>query len=224
MKKNRKDMFTYGFALLAGFVLWTILILTVDVKPIGVNDTLVGFSSLNIMFHHFTGVHISLYNITDWLGLVPIFVCCLFAFIGLSQLIKRKSIFKVDIDIITLGIYYIIVIIGYLLFEMFPINYRPVLINGCMEASYPSSTTLLVLSVMPTLSFQINRRFKNISVKKIINIFVILFSIFMVYGRIVSGVHWISDIIGSMMLSSGLFYLYKGLVFLCERDNDQFGG
>ena len=92
-----------------------------------------------------------IYTITDWLGLVPIFICLIFAGIGLAQLIQRKSLFRVDYDIIVLGIYYIIVIFGYLIFEMIPINYRPVLIDGFMEASYPSSTTLLVLSVMPTL-------------------------------------------------------------------------
>lgn len=41
---------------------------------------------------------------------------------------------------------------------MIPVNYRPVLIEGRLEASYPSSTTLLVVSVMPTLMFQAYRR------------------------------------------------------------------
>ena len=99
-----------------------------------------------------------IYTITDWLGLVPIAVCIGFGMLGLMQWIRRKSITKVDRDILLLGGYYILVILGYLIFEMIPINYRPILIEGAMEASYPSSTTLLVLSVMPTLLFQINRR------------------------------------------------------------------
>ena len=122
------------------------------------------------------------------MGLVPIFICIIFGGIGFVQLIKRKSLFKVDCDIILLGIYYIIVIGYYLIFEMIPINYRPILIEGFMEASYPSSTTLLVLSAMPTLIYQVNYRLKNDALKKIISISAILFSIFMVIGRLVSGV------------------------------------
>ena len=109
-------------------------------------------------------------------------------------------------------VYYIIVIAEYLVFEMLPINYRPILINGFMEASYPSSTTLLVLSVMPTLIFQAKLRLKSLSAKSVISILTMIFSAFMVIGRLVSGVHWISDIIGSILISAGLFYIYKGNV------------
>ena len=133
---------------------------------------------------------------------------------GFIQLVKRRCLFKVDYDIIFLGIYYVIVIACYLIFEMFPINYRPILIEGIVEASYPSSTTLLVLCVMPTLSEQTNRRLENTVIKKIITIFVICFSVFMVLGRLISGVHWFTDIIGGILLSSGLFCIYKATVLL----------
>ena len=117
--------------------------------------------------------------------------------------------FKVDYDIILLGIYYVLVVFGYLFFEMIPINYRPILIEGFMEASYPSSTTLLVLCVMPTLIEQINRRSKNEIVKKVIKALVICFSAFMVFGRLISGVHWLTDIAGGGLLSAGLVMLYN---------------
>ena len=159
-----------------------------------------------------------IYIITDWLGLIPLFVCMIFGGIGFVQLVKRRSLFKVDYDIIFLGIYYVIVIFGYLIFEMIPINYRPILIEGFMEASYPSSTTLLVLSVMPTLVFQVNRRLKNTVVKKTISILTIIFSAFMVIGRLVSGVHWFTDIVGSFMISAGLFCIYKAVVLLCYKE------
>ena len=86
------------------------------------------------------------------------------------------------------------------------------LINSFMEASYPSSTTLLVLSVMPTLAFQCNQRLKSITLKRFITIFTIAFTLFVVVGRLISGVHWLTDIIGSCLLSAGLFYTYKGIV------------
>jgi undecaprenyl-diphosphatase len=214
MKKNEKMTLCSGIVFIVFFIVWTILIQTIDVRPVGVNDTNVGFATLNTWFHNLTKVNMTLYNITDWAGLVPVFICMVFGFIGLIQLIKRKSLLKVDFDIIALGIYYIIVISGYIIFEMIPINYRPILINGFLECSYPSSTTLLVLSVMPTLNFQSEIKLKNSKMKLIIRVITIVFSLFMVIGRLVSGVHWFTDIIGSCFLSAGLFYIYKATVLL----------
>ena len=194
------------------FIFWTFLILNVDVKPTGVNATFIGLATLNHRFHNLTGVHFASYYITDWLSLVPAGVCVGFAVLGLYQWIKRKNPFKVDCDILILGVYYVVVFVAYLTFEMIPINYRPILINGFMEASYPSSTTLLVLSVIPTLVFQADRRLMNINLKKLIKVISFLFVIFMVAGRLISGVHWLTDIIGSILLSMGLFHLYKATV------------
>ena len=218
MKKNGKKQLITGVSLMLVFVIWTWLIQKVDMQPVGQKGTDVGFAVLNCWFHKLTGVHMGLYTITDWLGLVPVFVCIVFGGIGLWQLIKRKNLFKVDTDLIYLGIYYVIVIFGYLFFEMCPINYRPILIEGILEASYPSSTTLLVLSVMPTLVLQANRRIENRYLKRIIYAFTIVFSVFMVIGRLVSGVHWFTDIMGAVFLSTGLLYLYKAVVLILSDD------
>ena len=218
MKKNGKKQLITGVSFMLVFVIWTWLIQKVDVQPVGQKGTDVGFAAFNCWFHKLTGVHMGLYTITDWLGLVPVFVCIVFGGIGLWQLIKRKNLFKVDTDLIYLGIYYVIVIFGYLFFEMCPINYRPILIEGILEASYPSSTTLLVLSVMPTLVLQANRRIENRYLKRIIYAFTSVFSAFMVIGRLVSGVHWFTDIMGAVFLSTGLFYLYKAVVLILSGD------
>ena len=214
MKKNHNAL--TGILLLVGFAVWTFLIQEVDVQPIGPNGSSVGFAALNGWFHQLTGVHWMLYTLTDWLGLVPIFVCLIFAGAGFIQLVRRKSLFKVDLDILLLGVYYVLVIFCYLLFEMVPINYRPVLIEGFLEASYPSSTTLLVLSVMPTLYYQAQRRLNPNALRQTICIFSVLFSAFMVIGRLVSGVHWLTDIVGAILLSSGIFLIYKASVNFFE--------
>lgn len=214
MKKNVKTPLGAGVIFIALFIVWTILIGVIDVKPVGVNKTTIGFATINTWFHNLTKVNMTLYNITDWLGLVPVFICMVFGMLGLFQLIKRRSLLKVDFDIIVLGVYYVIVILGYLVFEMIPINYRPILINGFMQISYPSSTTLLVLSVMPTVVFQCNKRLQSKKTKKLIELITVVFSLFMVVGRLASGVHWLTDIIGSCFLSAGLFYIYKAVVLL----------
>lgn len=220
MKENKKRHLFSGIICIAAFIIWTILILNIDVQPVGQNGTNICFATFNQWFHHLTGVHMIIYIITDWLGLVPVFICFLFGGLGLFQWIKRKSLFLVDHDIILLGIYYVIVISCYLIFEIIPINYRPILIDGFLEASYPSSTTLLVLSVMPTLVFQSDRRLKNATAKKSIRILTVLFSVFMVMGRLYAGVHWFTDIVGAVLLSTGLFEIYKTVVLLyCKEKN-----
>ena len=219
MKENGKRVIVVGIAFVAAFAIWTMLIQTVDIQPLGVNGTDIGFATVNGWFHKLTGVHMNIYVLTDWLGLVPVFVCMVFGVIGCIQLVKGRSLFRVDYDILLLGMYYGIVIVFYLLFEMIPINYRPILIEGRMEASYPSSTTLLVISVMPTLIFQMRRRIKNRTGKRVTGIWATLFTIFMVIGRLICGVHWFTDIVGSVLLSVGLFWTYKGVVLIkdCEE-------
>ena len=216
--KKYKTKLRRGTMLLTLFVLWTLLIQTVDVQPAGETAMEVGFSTLNLWFHKLTDVHMTLYHITDWLGLIPVFICLLFGLVGLYQLITRKSLFKVDVDLILLGVYYVVVISLYLIFEMLPINYRPVFIEGRLEASYPSSTTLLVLSVMPTLYDQAKRKIRNSRIQTVICTSSAIFSLFMVIGRMISGVHWLTDIAGSVLLSLGLFLIYKAFVLLCGKE------
>lgn len=223
MKRREEKILSAGLISVSAFAIWTALIQQVDVQPVGQNGTNLGFASLNCWFHKLTGVHMAIYNLTDWLGLVPLFICMLFGVIGLVQLIKRKSLFKVDLDIIILGLYYVLVLLGYFIFEMIPLNYRPILINGIPETSYPSSTTLLTLSVMTTLNFQVKRRMKNTTIKNIINIFSTLFSLFMVIGRTVAGVHWLTDIIGSVMEQRAdkvrEQYIIRGVLIVVKPDH-----
>jgi undecaprenyl-diphosphatase len=213
MKKRNNITLWMALGLLAAFALWTAAISVIDVQPVGPNGSEVGFAAANVAFHDATGVHMALYNITDWLGLVPVFLGMGFAVLGLVQLIGRKSLLKVDRSILALGGFYLIVFGAYLFFETVVINYRPVLIEGYLEASYPSSTTLLVLCMMPTAKMQLDGRIKNPAVRKIVGLAIVAFTVFMVVGRLVSGVHWITDIAGGVLLSAGLVMLYR---WACE--------
>ena len=197
---------------LAAFVLWTLLLRLVDVRAIGPEGSSVGFSALNGFIHEKIGVNMYLYNITDWLGLVPIGVAFGFAILGLIQLIKRKSLLRVDRSILGLGVFYIIVVAVYLFFEIVVINYRPVLIEGCLEASYPSSTTMLVTCVMPSAAMQAKERIKNKALRQGVIIIIIAFIAFMVVARLLSGVHWITDIIGGALFSLGVVMAYKSFL------------
>lgn len=220
MKKKNRSYLYVSLSMLIAFALWTLAVCFVDVRAIGPDGSSVGFATINGFVHRLTGVHMPLYTITDWLGLVPIFVATGFAFLGLAQWVKRKQLRKVDYSIFILGGFYIVVMAIYIFFETITINYRPILINGFLEKSYPSSTTLLVMCVMPTVIMQFNSRIKNTALKKFASFLITAFIIFMVFGRLISGVHWFSDIIGGALLSTGLVMMYRYLTSLkndCER-------
>lgn len=208
MKRSKKNLFAAGIGFLAAFVVWTVLVLCVDVEAIGPQGTNVGFATLNGFVHRLTGANMLLYEITDWLGIVPISVCLGFAVIGAVQWIKRKSLLMVDRSILLLGIFYVAVMAAYILFEFVVINYRPVLIEGRLESSYPSSTTMLVSCIMPTAIMQLEKYIKGKVLKRTVALITVTFVIFMIVARLLSGVHWVSDIIGGILISAGLVLIY----------------
>ena len=217
MKKENRRNFCIATCMLLAFLLWTVAIQFVDVQAIGPQESSVGFATMNQFVHNFTGVHMSLYTITDWLGLVPLVFVMGFALLGLIQWIKRKYLLKVDYNILILGGFYIVVMAVYVLFEMLVVNYRPVLIDGILEVSYPSSTTMLVMCVMPTAVMQFNSRIRNNLLRNIVAAILVAFIAFMVIGRLVSGVHWFTDIIGGALLSTGLVLMYCAVIRLEAR-------
>lgn len=196
-------------AMLVAFALWTAALHFVDVQPIGPRESAVGFAAVNRYFHNLTGVHMSLYAITDWLSIVPIGFVLGFALLGLVQWLKRKHLLKVDRSILVLGGFYLVIMAVYAAFEVAVVNYRPVLIEGQLEASYPSSTTMLVMCVMPTAMMQLRTRIVNRSLRRWVLIGMSSFTVFMVIGRLLSGVHWLTDIIGGALLSAGLVMMYN---------------
>ena len=217
MKRENKKYLIVGLCLMAAFVLWTAAVCLVDVQPIGPQDSAVGFAAINGAFHAMTGVHMALYNITDILSVIPLGCVVAFGMLGLVQLIRRKDLRKVDGDILVLGGFYIVVLAFFCLFEVLDINYRPVLIEGVLEASYPSSTTMLALCVMPSVMLQLRRRMKDGAAKRCTQAVLFVFTAFMVIGRLISGVHWLTDIIGGALLSAGLVLLYHAAGRMAEK-------
>ena len=207
-KKNRKYMWL-GLGLLAAFALWTGAVCLVDVRAIGPEGSSVGFGAVNRFVHEFTGVHMTLYVLTDWLSLVPLAFVPGFGLLGLAQWIRRRDIRKVDRSILALGGFYVAVLAAFLFFEEVVINYRPVLIDGVLGASSPSSPTMLVMCVMPAAVMQLRSRMKNRRRKAVISLGMTVFAAGMVLGRVVSGVHWFTDIVGGGLLSGGLVLLYR---------------
>ena len=207
--KRKKIEISIAIVLLIAFCVWTALVCFVDVQAIGPQESKVGFATLNGFVHNLTGDNLWLYDLTDLFSVVPFVAVFGFGLLGLVQWISRKKLLAVDQNIFVLGGFYVVVMAAFLFFEVVTLNYRPVLIEGVLEGSYPSSTTMLVMCVMPTAIMQLNHRIVNKSLRYIVSTAIALFTVFMVAGRLISGVHWVSDIIGGALLSSGLVMLYR---------------
>ena len=210
MNKKKRNFFISTILILLA-VVFTILVKVVDVKQVGVNGTSIGFATLNQFVFKATGVNMIWYHITDWLGLVPIFMAMAYALLGLVQLIKRKSLFKVDKEIIILGLFYVVVISIYIFFEKVIVNYRPILMNGFLEASYPSSHTLMTICLCGS-SIIVNKKVFNKKITKFMNMLSLVIIFITVIGRLLSGVHWVTDIIGGIFIAIALLMILYSLV------------
>lgn len=212
----KKRNLIISILLLISSIIFIVLLKNIDIKCDAVNNSCIGFATLNQFIFNKIGVNMVWYIITDCLGIIPILISMVYAFIGLKQLIKRKSIRKVDKEIIILGMFYIVVISTYILFEKYIVNYRPILMDNYLEASFPSSHTLMTIYLCGS-SIIINKKlFKN-TFTKIVNVISLFIIIITIIGRLISGVHWFTDIVGGMLISSFLLMLFYSIVSTKER-------
>jgi undecaprenyl-diphosphatase len=194
------------------FIIFTVLVKFVDVQPVGTEASLIGFANLNTAVFQLLGTNDFCYRLTQCLGIVAIATAARYAIDGFIQLIKRKSLFKVDREIIMVGIIYAIVIILYVLFEKLAINYRPVVLEDGLEASYPSTHTMLILTILGTVLPLAGRYISNPKIALLAKLLCIVIMWLTVVCRLLSGVHWFTDIIGGVLISLCLISLFKSLL------------
>lgn len=207
--KKFANSYIFGFL----FVIFSLWIRLFDVQPVGPEGSSIGFAALNVAVHEFFGMHLFWYKLTQALGLLAIAVAGVFAVTGLVQLIQRKSLLKVDKKILMLGVIYILVILLYALFEKVPFNYRPVVLDPAegLEPSYPSTHTMLILTIFGTAVAVLGDYIKNAKLVLLLKIVCLVIIALTIVGRLVCGVHWFTDIAGGVIISLFFINLYRDL-------------
>lgn len=214
MKKKVQRNFMITAVLFLSFLLFTVLVMCVDVQPIGPEQSEVGFASLNGWLHDTIGVHEGWYDATKYLGMLVLLVAAGFAALGATQFLRGGSVFKVDVAIVLMGAFYILVGIAYVLFEVVVINYRPEILDvkEGLEASYPSSHTVLAVCILSSAMIYVKKRIKDVRVRNGIMAAAGIVMAVIVIGRLISGVHWFTDILGGVLLSAALVMLYYSML------------
>lgn len=206
-KEDRQLIITGG--LFALFIVFTILVKFVDVKAIGQLGTSVGFATVNAAVAK-SGFHLGWYRLTQCFGYVAIMTMIAFAAMGALQLWQTRSIMRVDKRIILLGIFYVILLIVYVFFEKaVVVNYRPVMFDGELDASYPSSHTILSVCVFGSAALLLPRLLgKDNRMVKAMSYMMAFLGVITFIGRFLSGVHWFTDILGGIIISAALMMLF----------------
>lgn len=190
------------------FILFTIVVKVFDVQPIGLNDTNIGCATINSAMQRLIGTNDFWYRYTEILGYFAIVCMFAFALVAFCMLVRKKSLKGVDYRLYALGVFYVIMLAFYVFFEKVIINYRPVLEDGELEASYPSSHTMLIICVMITAVHQFSYLLSKKTMRDAASAAACILAVSAPVGRLLAGVHWFTDIIGGILLSIALIALY----------------
>ena len=210
----KKKSFIPAAVLLVVTAVFCGLVFTMDKAAIGPNDTVVGFSGVNGFFANLFPLNETLYRITNYLGYLALLVCDFFGGVGFLQLVFRKSLAKVDKAIIAVGVLYVVVIGLYVFFEKVPVNFRPVIMPGETEpeASFPSSHTLLAMVVFGSAPYVLDWFYEEPNIQKTYRTVFCVLAAITVIGRLISGVHWFTDIIAAVLISLTLLAAFKAVL------------
>lgn len=217
MNKKSKKKFMIAGGLLFVFILFTVAVMKVDVAAIGPKDSLVGLSKINDFMFKKLGTHPIWDMITEVLLVTAFLIVLLFGVIGIKQLIERKSLWKVEHGILLLAVFYVFLAAFYELFEVAVVNYRPILEDGELAASFPSSHTMLICSIVGSAMVLFDRMLTNKVVRNVVEIIGGIILILAVMGRLLAGVHWFTDILGGVLLSAALVMFYDASVVYMDE-------
>ncbi len=205
---NKYSLMGLGFLFI--FLILLILLMSVD-KASNIYKE-IGLYNFNKIFL------VDYYN-ESWDGFSDVILYISILFIlgliiyGIYQLYKRKSLFKVDKDIILTGFGFVFIIIIWFIFDKFiDINYRPIAVNGSAQTSFPSTHVMLAcFSLLATTRIILKRNTNELKYNIItyggVSILVILCSL----GRILSKMHWTTDVLGAIFISLAIFFIIIGL-------------
>lgn len=196
---------------------FTLLIKIHDVQPIGPNGSEVGFAKINQAVAGMFPFNSMWYKMTNLALALPVLIALGYAVYGLIQLLQYKKFTKVSRELWLLAGFYIVILLTYAVFEKLALNFRPVILDGELEASFPSTHTLLAACLCGSGIIINQLLVKNRTYRSLLSLIFTLIAILVILGRVLSGVHWFTDIIGGLLISAALLVIFKTVLFLSRQ-------
>lgn len=222
MKTCNKTPWILAAAFGALFVILLVLLLTVDVAPIAPLGNTVGLSTINGAVKDALSVNYTLYDLAEWTGYLALLTAAIFALLGFIQLVKRRSLAKVDRELVVLACLYVVSLLFYILFEVFVVNVRPVMVfdSSTPEASFPSSHTLLAVTFFGSAILLLRKYLQKKPLRVCAQVVLCALLVMTTVCRFLSGAHWLTDILGGILLGSSLLCLFAGALQKVEKKEE----
>lgn len=178
------------------FISYTLVIKFVDVQTEG--EITVGLGTINFWWRDLVGLSLVWNYISNVVAILVLFQVGLLLLWQFVILLRRKKIGQLAKHWWMFDVSLVILVSCYFLFEVLIINYRPIVINGVVDSSYPSSHVLLFCTVIPLVVrtvFRENKSWRWLSFVMCVGLLVLG-----VIARLLSGYHWLTDITGGVLL------------------------
>ncbi len=219
LNKKRDVCYVVSLACFACFAILAAVLLAVDVQT-AANGGKIGLGTINLAFGAAVGFSDGWYEVSEILGYLTIAVAGANAVVAVVALIRSKSLKGVRDEYIASCVLYVVVVVAYVVFDAFAINYRPTsLAGGELEPSFPSSHVLLALTVHGAEIVILARLVKAERIKIALIAVEGAFALTIVVARTLSGVHWLTDIIGAAILSAAIVAALIGVLY--ARDDEK---
>ena len=207
--RNPLPGFITALFFLATFTVFTVMVMRYDVQDIGFNGAPVGFATLNGAVHALFPYDEGCFAASEYIGYFCLGIAGVNALIAFIDFIKARGFRHMHRRYILTMVLYAVVVGAYVLFEFYEVNERPV----AAEASYPSSHTLLALCVLYSEIVLLGHSARRLRLwADILRMLFVALMVAMVFMRLLSGVHWLTDICGSILLSLSLCTMYGTFV------------
>ena len=130
----------------------------------------------------------------------------IFAILGFCQWIKRKSLKKVDKELLWAILPFILMVATYIVFDKFIIlNTRP---NGSSEPSFPSTHTMVVATIFLITAIILPKYIKSRAARIVLDLMMLAFVVLVSIGRVLANMHWISDVVGGLVFAAIFATIY----------------
>ncbi len=135
-------------------------------------------------------------KITNIILISSFAVLAIFVILAICQWISRKSLKKVDKELLWFPLPLALVAATYVVFDKFLVlNTRP---DGSGEPSFPSTHVMVATTIFLLAAIVLPKYIKSKVACAVLYVFMLAFIALVSAGRVLANKHWLSDVLGAL--------------------------